>query len=240
MTDAALPRLRAGAERLGLALSDAQVDLLRRYGERLLEHNRRINVTGAADMDELEVRHLLDSLTAVPHFPEGATRVIDVGSGGGLPGIPVAIARPALTVTLLESVGKKADVMQAITSELGLTNVEVVNQRAELAGQNWEYRQRFNVALARAVADLPVLLEYTLPFVRQLGRAIAFKKGDVDAEVARSRRALRSLGGEIIEVTAPPLPDLLPGHQLVVVEKLAPSKAPFPRRPGIPERRPLV
>jgi 16S rRNA (guanine527-N7)-methyltransferase len=240
MTGPALPRLRAGAERLGLSLSDAQVDLLRRYGERLLEHNRRVNVTGAADMAELEVRHLLDSLTVVPHLPEGTASLIDVGSGGGLPGIPLAIVRPEIAVTLLDSVGKKADVMEAIARELGLANVAVVNQRAELAGQMWDYRQRFQVAVARAVADLPVLLEFTLPFVRQLGRAIYFKKGDVAAEVARSRRALRSLGGELVAVTPPPLPDLLPGHQLIIVEKIAPSKAPYPRRPGIPERRPLV
>jgi len=240
MSDAALPRLRAGAERLGLTLSDAQVELLRHYGERLLEHNTRINVTGAADLAELEVRHLLDSLTVVPRLPEGTTTLIDVGSGGGLPGIPLAIARPELAVTLLDSVGKKASVMEAIVRELGLANVEVVTQRAELAAQTWEYRQRFQVAVARAVADLPVLLELTLPFVRQLGRAIYFKKGDIDAELARSRRALRSLGGEFIEAAPPPLPDLLPGHQLVVVEKIAPTKAPFPRRPGIPERRPLV
>lgn len=239
VTETNLPRLRAGAERLGLVVSEAQMGLLLRYAQLLLDYNQRVNLTGARDLDELEVRHLLDSLTVAPHLPEGPATVIDVGSGGGMPGLPLAIVRPDLQFTLLDSVGKKAAFLEQTVATLGLDNIAVVNARAELAAQTWDYRQRFHVAVSRAVAELPLLIELTIPFLRLLGRAILMKKGDVAEEVARARRSLRTMGGDIVEVAASPLPDLLPEHQLVIIEKTRPTQAQYPRRPGIPERRPL-
>lgn len=235
--------LRTGAGRLGLAPSEQQFALLQRYAELLLDSNQRVNLTGAHDLAELEVRHLLDSLTVAPHLPEASAtlpaNVIDVGSGGGMPGIPLAIVRPDLAITLLDSVGKKTLFLEQTVAALGLANVAVVNTRAELAAQAWDYRQRFTIAVSRAVADLPLLIELTVPFLKLLGRAILMKKGDIAEEIARSRRALRTMGGDIVEVTESPLPDLLPAHQLVIVEKTRPTNSQYPRRPGIPERRPL-
>jgi 16S rRNA (guanine527-N7)-methyltransferase len=239
VTDPAMPQLRAGAGRLGLAASEEQFAAIERYAALLLDYNLRVNLTGAQDIAELEVRHLLDSLTVAPHLPEAPAAVIDVGSGGGMPGIPLAIVRPDLQFTLLDSVGKKTIFLEQTAATLGLGNVAVVNTRAELAAQTWDYRQRFTVALSRAVADLPVLLELTVPFLKLLGRAILMKKGDIAEEIARSRRALRTMGGDIVEVTDSPLPDLLPEHHLVIVEKTRPTNSQYPRRPGIPERRPL-
>lgn len=238
-----LPLLRAGAARLGLRPTEDQFALLLRYAELLLDYNQRVNLTGAQDLAELEVRHLLDSLTVAPHLPEAGiatpSTVIDVGSGGGMPGIPLAIVRPDLQYTLLDSVGKKTLFLEQTVATLGLPNVAVVNTRAELAAQTWDYRQRFTIAVSRAVASLPLLIELTVPFLKLLGRAILMKKGDIAEEVARSRRALRSMGGDIIEVAGSPLPDLLPEHQLVIIEKTRPTNSQYPRRPGIPERRPL-
>ena len=235
-----MERLLAGAERLGLRLSAEQQFAIRRYGNALLERNQKVNLTGAADWEELEVRHLLDSLTVAPHLPDEGGTVIDVGSGGGLPGIPLAIVRPDLSFTLLDSVGKKTKFLEEMAATLPLPNVTVVTNRAELAGQMWEYRQRYHLAVARALADLPVLIELTLPFVRLLGTAVLMKKGNLTAERERSRRALRQLGGTVLDVESVPLQDLLPEHKLVIVEKVRPSQAQFPRRPGTPERRPLV
>jgi 16S rRNA (guanine527-N7)-methyltransferase len=239
----ALPLLRAGAGRLGLTPTGEQFALLQRYAELLLDYNQRVNLTGAKDMAELEVRHLLDSLTVAPHFPEASatvpTTVIDVGSGGGMPGIPLAIVRPDLPFTLLDSVGKKTLFLEQTVAALGLGNVAVVNTRAELAAQTWDYRQRFTIVVSRAVADLPLLIELTVPFLKLLGRAILMKKGDLAEEIARSRRALRTMGGDLVEIAPSPLPDLLPEHQLVIVEKTRPTNSQYPRRPGIPERRPL-
>lgn len=240
MTGESLALLRAGAARLGLTPSEEQFAHIERYAVALLDYNRRVNLTGAKDMAELEVRHLLDSLTVAPYLPDSPAAVIDVGSGGGLPGIPLAIIRPDLQFTLLDSVGKKTTFLTQATAELGLGNVAIVNTRAELAAQAWDYRQRYAVALARAVADLPVLLELTVPFLKLLGRGILMKKGPIDEEVARSRRALRSTGADLVEVVDVPLPDLLPEHRLIIVEKTRPTNPQYPRRPGIPEHRPLV
>lgn len=239
VTGATLPLLRAGARQLGLVMSDAQVGQLFDYAELLLDHNQRVNLTGAKDLEELEVRHLLDSLTVAPHLPEAPATVIDVGSGGGMPGIPLAIVRPDLQFTLLDSVGKKTAYLEQSVATLGLANVAVINTRAELAAQTWDYRQRFTIAVSRAVAELPLLIELTVPFLKLLGRAILMKKGDIAEEVARSRRSLRTMGGDIVEVAASPLPDLLPEHQLIIIEKTRPTNSLYPRRPGIPERRPL-
>lgn len=240
MVDSELPLLREGAARLGLALDDAQISAIRRYADLLLDYNRRVNLTGADTLAELEVRHLLDSLTVASQLPQPPGAVIDVGAGGGLPGLPLAILRPDLQFTLLDSVGKKTVFLEQAIAALGLTNAAVVNTRAELAAQTWDYRQRYALAVARAVADLPVLLELTLPFLKLLGKAVLMKKGAVDEEIARSRRALRAVGGELVEVVESPLPDLLPEHKLIIVEKTRPTNAQYPRRPGIPERRPLV
>ena len=238
-TASALPLLRAGAGRLGLAITEDMFALLQRYAELLLDYNQRVNLTGAKDLAELEVRHLLDSLTVARHLPEAPATVIDVGSGGGMPGIPLAIVRSDLQFTLLDSVGKKTTFLEQTVATLGLGNIAIVNTRAELAAQTWDYRQRFSVAVARAVADLPLLIELTVPFLKLLGRAILMKKGDIAEEVARARRALRTMGGDVVELVDSPLPDLLPGHQLVIVEKTRPTNSQYPRRPGIPERRPL-
>ncbi len=235
-----MEQLRAGAVRLGLSLSDASLATLRQYAELLLARNQVMNLTGASTLDELEIRHLLDSLTVAKYLPGAGASVIDVGSGGGFPGIPLAIIRPDVQIALLESAIKKATFLQEAVNELHLGNVIIINQRAELAGQSWEYRQRFHLAVTRAVAAAPVALELTLPFVRLLGRAVLMKKGNIDVELEQARRALRQLGGTIELVDTLPLPDLLPEHMLVVVEKLQATQARFPRRPGIPERRPLV
>ncbi|HEV7214539.1 MAG TPA: 16S rRNA (guanine(527)-N(7))-methyltransferase RsmG, partial [Chloroflexota bacterium] len=224
---------------LGVVLSEGQVGLLLHYAELLLDYNQRVNLTGAKDLAELEVRHLLDSITVAPHLPDAPASVIDVGSGGGLPGLPLAIVRPELSFTLLDSVGKKTTFLEQTVATLGLANVAVINTRAELAAQTWDYRQRFTIALSRAVAELPLLIELTVPFLKLLGRAILMKKGDIAAEVTRSRRSLRAMGGDIVEIAASPLPELLPEHQLVIVEKTRPTNSQYPRRPGIPERRPL-
>ena len=153
--------------------------------------------------------------------------------------MPLKIVWPQIRLTLNDSVGKKTTFLEQTVAALSLSNVAVVNTRAELAAQTWDYRQRFNVAVSRAVADLPLLLELTVPFLKLLGRAILMKKGDIAEEVARSRRALRTMGGDIVELVESPLPDLLPDHQLVIIEKTRPTNSQYPRRPGIPEHRPL-
>ena len=212
----------------------AQEDQLERYRDELLSWNQRVNLTAIrtpAGVDEL---HFLDSLACLlAGFAQGDS-VLDVGAGGGFPGLPLKIARPDLSLTLLESTGKKARFLEHVVAALGLAEVRIVNDRAEtFAG-----RDAFDVVVARALGPLPVLLELTLPFTRAGGRVLAMKKGaGLTLEIASARRALELLGGELDAPVSYELGD--EERQIVVVRKARPTPAVFPRRPGMPAKNPL-
>ncbi|MCL4508745.1 MAG: 16S rRNA (guanine(527)-N(7))-methyltransferase RsmG [Chloroflexi bacterium] len=238
MAESLYPTLVQTLPRLGIQFSTSQWETLDGFVRLLLERNAQVNLTGADSREELEVRHLLDSFTVAPLLPDDGS-VIDIGSGGGLPALPLAIFRPSLSFTLVEATGKKAQFIAATAQALGLPNVRVVNQRAEILGQSWEYRQRFDLVLARAIASLPVLAELMLPFARLLGTAVAMKKGAVDEEIAAARKAISVCGGELQAVQSIAVSELLPDHQLIVLEKVGATPSRYPRRPGIPQRQPI-
>ncbi|HLI25755.1 MAG TPA: 16S rRNA (guanine(527)-N(7))-methyltransferase RsmG [Chloroflexota bacterium] len=239
--------LAGGATALGLPLTKAQRARFARYQALLLHWNTRLNLTAITEPTAVERLHFLDSLTcALPLLARwGAAaaipplRVIDVGSGGGFPGLPLKLALPQLRLTLLEATGKKAAFLAHVVAELELEGVTVVAERAEIAAHQVAHRAVYDVALARALAALPVLLELTLPFLQVGGLLVAPRKGDLAAELARAALALRELGG----AARPPLPIALPeladGRALVLVDKVAPTPAAYPRRPGLPAKRPL-
>jgi 16S rRNA (guanine527-N7)-methyltransferase len=240
--------LAAGAAALGLPLNDAQRARFARYLALLQDWNTRLNLTAIVEPAAVERLHFLDSLTcALPLLarwgPAAAIpplRVIDVGSGAGFPGLPLKLALPQLRLTLLEATGKKAAFLAHVVAELELEGVIVVAERAEIAAHQAAHREAYDVALARALAALPVVLELTLPFLCRGGLLVAPRKGDLAAELARAAPALRELGGD----ARPPLPITLPGladgRALVLVEKVAPTPAAYPRRPGVPAKRPLA
>lgn len=215
---------------------------LARYGALLAEANRALNLTSLREPAEIERRHIGESLAVVRtlaaagFLPEGA-RVIDVGSGGGLPGIPLAIARPDVRVTLLEATGKKAAFLEHAVAELGLGGVAVLAARAEEAAHVPEEREMYDLALARAVAPLATLVELTLPFVRGGGAVAAVKGSRADKEIAEAGGAIRRCGGGAPETL--PLPPDVPHLRLVIVPKVAPTPPDLPRRPGMPAKRPL-
>ena len=240
--------LAAGAATLGLALDAAQLAAFARYRDLLLEWNQRVNLTSIVEPAAVETRHFLDSLTCVAPLlarwgsaaAVPALRCIDIGSGGGFPGVPLKLALPQLQVTLLESTRKKADFLGHLVAELGLDGVDTVAERAETLAQAAAHREAYDVALARALAPLPVLLELTLPFVRVGGLLVAQRRGDLPADVAAAAPVAQTLGGappEIVPVAVPPLAD---GRVLVLVEKTRPTPPAYPRRPGIPAKRPLI
>ncbi|MGH2518999.1 MAG: 16S rRNA (guanine(527)-N(7))-methyltransferase RsmG, partial [Chloroflexota bacterium] len=231
--DVAASPLQQAAAILGVALSGAQLALFRRFREELLEWNARVNLTAIRDPAEVELKHFVDCLACLKaELPQDAT-LLDVGSGAGLPGVALALARPDLQVTLLEATAKKAAFLRHVATTLGLP-LSVAAQRAE----EHTRREAYNVVVARAVAALPALLELTVPFCALGGRVLAMKKGaGVAAEIAESQVALRLLGGEL----GPPLSYELAGEprQILVIRKVRPTPVEYPRRPGLPAKRPL-
>jgi 16S rRNA (guanine527-N7)-methyltransferase len=228
------------ASLFGLTLSTEQAAQFARYAELLVEWNARMNLTAITSAEGIAVRHFLDSLSVAPLLPAATgLRVIDVGTGAGFPGLPLRIVRPDLRLTLLEATGKKLLFLQAVCEALALEGVSFVHARAEEAGRMPGQREACDVALARAVARLPVLLEYMLPLVRVGGLAIALKGRTAEEEAADSQRALKALGGRLAGIHPVQLPDVEDTHYLVVIEKIAPVRPLYPRKPGTPAQQPL-
>ena len=235
-------RLLAGAADLGIALTEAQQSAFVRYFHALADWNRRVNLTSVDDWEGVQTVHFLDSLSvaaALPRETLDGGRVLDVGSGAGFPGLPLKIAFPGLRVALLESVGKKAAFLCAVVDLLALHDVEVLHGRAEELAHRPELRETFDAVLARGLAKMPVLAELTLPFARTGGIVVAQKKGDVTAELAEAAEAVRLLGGGPLATRWLRLRGVPDERALVCAPKIAPTPDRYPRRAGVPRKRPL-
>lgn len=232
-------RLQAGLERLGVAADGVALDRLARYHALLTEWNARIDLTAVLEPEEMVDRHYLDSAAplALDLIPQGA-RVIDVGTGAGLPGIPLCILRPDLRVTLLDAQRKRVTFLQAAIEALDLP-AQAVHMRAEDAARDEARREAYDVAVSRAVAATPTLLELTLPFVRVGGRAIAWKGPGLQAELEQARRAAHLLGGALEGVLDAPVPGRDWQHVLLVCAKRQKTARQYPRRAGLPGKNPL-
>jgi 16S rRNA (guanine527-N7)-methyltransferase len=228
--------------RLRRPLTASQLNLLDTYAQRLLVENRRANLTGASDRFAIYRRHFGESLALLVALETAGiafSPLIDIGTGAGFPGLPMKIASPDLDVTLVEATGKKVRFLEAIVSELGLDRVRVVQARAEELAREPDFREAFPLAVARTVAPLPVLLELTLPFL-QVGGYLAAPKGSATPrEISESENALSELGGVIVSANPLELPFAGPTPTLVLVKKVAPTPDRYPRRVGIPNKRPL-
>lgn len=239
-----MEKLKAGAARLGLELNGSQIGQFQLYYEELVNWNQRMNLTAITGYEEAQVKHFLDSLSvslALRKYGElkRDVRLMDVGSGAGLPGIPLKIAFPQLRLTLLESVGKKTAFLREVVQRLGMEAVEVITGRAEEVAHNPAYRESFDVVTARAVASLAALAELTLPFCKPGGSSIAQKQGDIGQELERSQKAIQLMGGKFQEIIPVDL-EGLEGRLLVVVAKATPTPERYPRRPGMPAKRPIL
>jgi 16S rRNA (guanine527-N7)-methyltransferase len=225
---------------LGIRLTQSQVSSFNIYEHELLEWNEKHNLTAIRTPETIRIKHFLDSLTCLLVLRDTPVeKIIDVGTGAGFPGLPLKIICPSIHLTLAESVGKKADFCNHMVKKLGMTGVEVVQERAETLGQMPAYRERFNWAIARAVAELPVLAEYLLPLVQVGGMILAMKGETAPAEAHAADRAFRLLGGHLRRLVPVNLPGVADQRFLVVVDKVAATPANYPRRAGIPSKRPL-
>ena len=235
--------LRAGARMLGLELSAVQERQFHRYREGLSEWNKRVNLTSRAALADAERVHFLDSLSVAPvllrEVPKTA-QVIDVGAGAGFPSIPVKLLLPAIRLTLVEATGKKADFLRWLVSALGLKDVCVVAQRAEELAHQPGYRESFDVATARALGSLPTVLELTMPFCEVGGIVVTPRAGDVSVEVDQASGVAEALGGRLRPTVQVDIAGLRSDAALVVADKVTRTEGRYPRRSGVPARRPLA
>lgn len=233
-------RLEAGLQLWNLPLSPVQRDRFLRFTELLLEWNERMNLTHITDPEGIAVEHFLDSVAPLAFgLIQAGQWVVDVGTGGGFPGVPLAILCPDIMVTLIDATRKKVTFLQAVQEALGLRNVEVVWGRAEDLARKHPYREGADVALARAFGSLDIVWECTLPFVRLGGIAIAYKGPKVDQELSVGERVAPLLGGKQEAVHRFVLPTSEVQRVLVVARKEASTPLRFPRRPGLPQKHPL-
>lgn len=221
----------------GLNLSEGTFEKLETFKNILKEYNEKFNLTSITDDDGIYEKHFADSLKGAKFFPDGAN-VLEIGSGGGFPSVPLKIARPDLKFTLIEATEKKCGYLKIVGEKLGFENFNIENGRAEEMGRDENFREKFDVVTARAVARLNVLAEYCLPFVKAGGYFIAYK-GDADEEIRESLSAIEKLGGKIEKIKKFVLSEKSGIRNIIVIKKIAETPYVYPRKNGAIKKNPL-
>lgn len=242
-----LSNFKKDLEEVHIILSSGQLDQFLQYYEMLIEKNKVMNLTAITEFDEVMKKHFVDSLSLVNVFDlNGSFSLIDVGTGAGFPGIPLKIAFPDLKVTLLDSLQKRVGFLQEVIEKLGLREIEAVHGRAEDFARPEQMREKFDLCVSRAVANLSVLSEYCLPYVKVGGKFISYKSDKVSmeseqhkTEIERAEHAISVLGGKLIEQKEFTLPSSDIYRNLVVIEKCRPTPKQYPRKAGTASKKPL-
>ena len=225
-------------EKMSISLNKEQYDQFYAYMVLLIEWNEKINLTAITEPQEIILKHFVDSLTIAKYIEEGKT-IIEMGTGAGFPGIPLKIYRNDVKVVLADSLNKRIKFLNEVIEKLQLKNIETIHCRAEELGKNKEYREKFDYATSRAVANLSTLSEYLLPFVKLNGSGIFMKTMEIDEELENAKKAIKILGGRIEKVNKFEIPESDLGRSIIIVKKEKQTPSKYPRKPGTPAKEPL-
>ncbi len=225
---------------LGISLSDKQKDQFKRFYEILIEWNKVMNLTGITEYEEVNEKHFVDSLSIVKAIDiNKVDTVLDVGTGAGFPGIPLKIAFPHLKIVLLDSLNKRIKFLNEVITELGLSDIKTIHGRAEDFAKDVEYREKFDLTVSRAVANLSTLSEYCLPYVKVGGLFVPYKSGEIDEEMENSKHAIHLLGAKTVEIIKFQLPGTEIGRSFIKIVKIQNTSKKYPRKAGLPAKEPL-
>ena len=232
--------LKKGIEDLGLKCSDETIDKFSKYREILVEWNQKMNLTGIEEEKEVYIKHFLDSVAAVKKgYIKDGMSIIDVGTGAGFPGLPLRICLENSKVTLLDSLNKRINFLSEVCTNINIDDIELIHGRAEDFGKDGNYREQYDVATARAVAGLPILMEFCVPFIKVGGYFVCLKGPNADTELEESRKAMEVLGLEFVEKIDVELPEIELKHNIVVFKKVNSTPAKYPRKAGKPVKTPI-
>ncbi|WP_295789944.1 16S rRNA (guanine(527)-N(7))-methyltransferase RsmG [uncultured Veillonella sp.] len=223
----------------GFEPSSKQLEQFTAYYELLIETNKTLNLTAITDPHEVAVKHMVDSLTALSPVFKQEAKFLDLGTGAGFPGIPLAIWRPDLQITLFDSLQKRLNFLQTVIDQLGLSSVTTLHGRAEDMAHQQEHREAYDIVTSRAVARLPILLEWALPYVKVGGSVVALKGAIYEEEIKASDFALKTLGGTIDEVQTVSLPTLEDKRAVIYIKKVKSTPKKYPRKPKEIKTKPL-
>lgn len=225
---------------LGIKQDQNQLERFHKFYQLLIEWNKVMNLTGITEYEDVVEKHFVDSLSLVEVLNiEKVNYVIDVGTGAGFPGIPLKIAFPHLRITLLDSLNKRIKFLDTIIKELGLKDIYTIHGRAEDFARQAEYREKYDLCVSRAVANLATLSEYCLPYIRVGGMFVSYKSGNIDKEISESEKAVQILGGELEDIYKFQLPGTDIGRSFVKINKIKSTGKKFPRKAGLPSKEPL-
>lgn len=230
--------LKQKLNEFNIEISDNQLEKFDKYMQLLLKWNEKINLTAIIEPDEVKIKHFLDSLTLLKYIKD-EDKVIDIGTGAGFPGIPLKIMKPNTNITLLDSLNKRINFLNLVIEELDLKNIEAIHGRAEEFARNKLYREKYDIAVSRAVANLSTLTEYMLPFVKVGGRCICMKGANVKEELDKAKNAIQELGGKIEKIDNFYLSNNDNERNIIIIKKVKETKSKYPRKAGIPSKEPL-
>lgn len=231
--------IRAFLKQWNVELTNQMESQLLSYYDLLIEWNQKMNLTAVTEFEDVLIKHFLDSLSILRVWNPESCRVIDIGTGAGFPGIPIKIVFPQIRITLLDSLNKRIRFLDAVIESLGLQEIEAVHARSEDLAGSPLYRESFDLCVSRAVANLSVLSEYCLPYVRRKGFFIAYKSSDIAEELKNAQKAIQVLGGEVQSVDQFSLPGTEYGRSLLKIHKIRYTPNRYPRKAGIPTKNPI-